>query len=89
MNFYPSVPWYRRFVIGDRWPNKTWWHLLQADVFGACLLVELHTRECSCSYCRGEPGHGLLWLPKDRGPNSWRVLNLFHRVYIRWTLWKK
>jgi hypothetical protein len=86
MNFDPRVPWYRRFILGDQWPNKTSWNVMQADVAGAWVIVERHTRECTCSYCRGEHGHGLLWLPKDRGCNSWRVLNFFHRLYVRWTL---
>lgn len=88
MNFYPSVPWYRRFVVGDRWPNETHWQVFFADIAGASLIVERHTRACTCSYCRGEHGNGLLWLPTDKGPNSWRVLNFFHRVYVRWTLVK-
>jgi hypothetical protein len=86
MNFHPSVPWYRRFVWGDPWPNKTHWNVLQADICGAYLAVERHTRGCTCSYCRGEHGHWPLWLPENKGPNSWRVINIFHRLYIRWTL---
>ena len=89
MNFLPSVPWYRRFATGDPWPNKTSWQVLFVDVFGASVIVERHTRGCTCSYCRGEHGHGILWLPADKGRNSWRVINLFHRVYVRWTLIRK
>lgn len=83
MNFNPSVPWYRRFVIGDRWPNKTSWKVLEANPGRVWLIVERHTRGCSCSYCRGEHGHRLFWMPKDMA-RGWRVLNLFHRLYIRW-----
>jgi hypothetical protein len=83
VNFAKSTPWYRRFIIGDRWPNKTAWNLLEAEIRGTWLLVERHTRGCSCSYCRGEHGHGLLWLPADKAM-GWRVINLFHRLYIRW-----
>jgi hypothetical protein len=83
MNWASSVPWYRRFVIGDRWPNKTHWFVLQAQIRSARILVERHTRDCTCSYCRGEHGRGLLWLPQDR-KLGWRVINLFHRLYIRW-----
>lgn len=88
LNFPPSLPWYRRFEIGDRWPGKTTRQIFSADVRGASILIERHTRDCTCSYCRGGHGRGLIWLPVDRGPNSWRVLNLFHRVYVRWTHWK-
>jgi hypothetical protein len=80
MNFTPSR--YRRFVFGDRWPNKTSWKVMEADICGSWLLVERHTRGCSCSYCRGEHGHGLFWFPADS--RGWRVVNLFHRLYIRW-----
>ncbi len=83
MNFAKSVPWYRRFAIGDRWPNKTWWKIFEAEIRGGWLLIERHTAECTCSYCRGEHGHGLLWMPADRAC-GWRVLNFFHRLYIRW-----
>ena len=31
----------------------------------------------------GEHGHGLLWLPQDK-VRGWRVLNFFHRLYVRW-----
>jgi len=84
MNFAPSTPWYRRFAIGDRWPNKTSWKLLEARWLGSWLLVERHTSGCTCSYCRGEHGHSMLWMSKDRS-KGWRVINLFHRLYIRWT----
>lgn len=83
MNFAPNIPWYRRFVVGDRWPNETSWKLLEADIRGSWLLVERHTRDCSCSYCRGEHGRGLIWLPEDR-KRGWHIINLFHRLYIRW-----
>lgn len=86
MNWHASVPWYRRFSFGDQFPNKASWRVLEADIRGASLLVERHTKECTCSYCRGEHGHKFLWLPQDRGPKSWRVLNFWHRLYIRWTL---
>jgi hypothetical protein len=86
MNYNPSTPWYRRFQFGDQFPNKEFWYVFQASIRGATVLVERHTHLCRCSYCRGEHGHGMLWLPKDRSRNSWRVVNLFHRVYIRWTL---
>jgi hypothetical protein len=82
-NFAPHVPWYRRFVFGDRWPNKTSWKVLEADIRGSWLIVERHTRACTCSYCRGERGHGLLWLPEDR-ERGWRVINVLHRLYVRW-----
>lgn len=82
MNWAKSVPWYRRFVIGDQWPNKTSWYVLQAQIRGTRILVERHTRGCTCSYCRGEHGNGPLWLPRDK--RGWRVINLFHRLYIRW-----
>lgn len=59
---------------------------MQANIFGAALIIERHTKECTCSYCHGEHGHGLLWWPKDRH-KGWRVINLFHRVYVRWTRW--
>lgn len=81
MNYEASVPWYRRFRFGDPWPNKTSWTVFEAR-WRTWVLVERHTRECTCSYCRGMHGHGLLWLPKDR--RGWRVLNFFHRLYIRW-----
>jgi hypothetical protein len=84
MNFAPHVPWYRRFVFGDQWPNKTHWNWLQAEFRGAHIIVERHKpRECSCSYCEGEHGHGMFWMPSER-KYGWRVINLFHRVYIRW-----
>ena len=84
MNFASHVPWYRRFVLGDQWPNKTHWNWLQAEFLGSWIIVERHKpRECSCSYCEGEHGHGILWMPKERR-HGWRVINLFHRVYIRW-----
>ncbi len=83
MNFASHVPWYRRFVFGDRWPNKTSWKVLEADIRGSWLIVERHTRECSCSYCMGEHGHGLIWLPETKR-FGWCVINLFHRLYIRW-----
>jgi hypothetical protein len=83
MNFAPNVPWYRRFVVGDQWPNKTSWKVLEADIRGSWLLVERHTRGCTCSYCRGEHGHSLFWMPADK-QRGWRVINLFHRLYIRW-----
>jgi hypothetical protein len=83
MNFAKSVPWYRRFTIGDHWPNKTSWTVFEAQLCGAWLRIERHTSGCTCSYCRGEHGHGLLWLPADRA-RGWRVLNFFHRLYIRW-----
>lgn len=86
MNFASSVPWYRRFTVGDSWPNKSSWQVFSAQVRGASLLIERHTRECGCSYCRGEHGHDLLWLPENKSRNSWRVLNFFHRLYVRWTL---
>jgi hypothetical protein len=81
MNFAPHVPWYRRVVFGDRWPNNTSWKLLEAEICGAWLIVERHTKGCNCSYCRGEHGHKLFWMPGARG---WRVVNLFHRFYMRW-----
>jgi hypothetical protein len=83
MNFASHVPWYRRFVFGDPWPNKTSWKVLEADVRGSWLIVERHTRDCTCSYCRNEHGRGVLWLPQDR-KRGWRVINLFHWLYIRW-----
>jgi len=84
MNFARHVPWYRRFVFGDQWPNKTHWNWLQAEFRGAYIIVERHKpRECSCSYCEGEHGHGMFWMPSERR-YGWRVINLFHRVYIRW-----
>lgn len=88
MNFPSTAPWYQRFVIGDQWPNKTHWQVLLAEIAGAHVIIERHTRDCTCSYCRGEHGHSLLWLPEDKGRNSWRVLNFFHRLYVRWTLTK-
>lgn len=83
MNWHPDVPWYRRLVIGDPFPNTTSWKVLEAEVRGAWLLVERHTRACQCSYCRGEHGHGFLWLPRERR-YGWRVINFFHRLYVRW-----
>ncbi|MEY9228620.1 hypothetical protein ABIF68_007832 [Bradyrhizobium japonicum] len=83
MNWAKSAPWYKRFVIGDQWPNKTSWYVLQAQIRGTHILVERHTRDCTCSYCRGEHGSGPLWLPQARG-RGWRIINLFHRLYIRW-----
>ena len=84
MNFPPSVPWYRRFAFGDPWRNKTSWYVFQCRIRDTWLIIEIHTRECSCSYCCGEHGHTMLWLPSDR-KHGWRVLNFFHRLYIRWT----
>lgn len=83
MNFAPNTPWYRRFVVGDQWPNKTSWDVFQADWLGTWLKIERHTGLCTCSYCRGTHGHRLLWLPADR-KRGWRVLNFFHRIYVRW-----
>lgn len=83
MNFAAHTPWYRRFAVGDRWPNKTSWKVFEAEFRSAWLLIERHTRGCTCSYCRGEHGHRLFWMPADRA-RGWRVLNLFHRLYIRW-----
>ncbi len=83
MNFHSSVPWYRRFIVGDRWPNQTSWRVFEADVRGVLLIVERHTRKCECSYCRGVHSHAFVWLPADR-KHGWRVLNFFHRLYIRW-----
>lgn len=88
MNFTSSVPWYRRFVVGDRWPNKTSWTVFEANTLGVWLCIERHTRECLCSYCQGTHGHGLLWLPADR-KRGWRVLNFFHSLYIRWVYHSK
>jgi|KBSSwiStaDraftv2_1062776.scaffolds.fasta_scaffold1589723_1 hypothetical protein len=84
MNFAPSTPWYRRFVLGDRWPNKTSWKVLEAEIRGSWLLVERHTSGCTCSYCRGEHGHKLFWMPAEKA-RGWRVINLFHKLYVRWT----
>jgi hypothetical protein len=83
MNYAPTVPWYRRFAFGDPYPNTFSWKVFEAEMRGAWVLVERHTRECTCSYCRGEHGHGFLWLPSDR-KRGWRVLNFWHRLYVRW-----
>lgn len=83
MNFAPSVPWYRRFSVGDRWPNKTHWKVFEAEVRGSWLLIERHTQKCTCSYCRGEHGHKFFWMPTEK-VHGWRVLNFWHRLYIRW-----
>lgn len=86
MNWAIIVPWYRRWSVGDRWPNKYSRYLFQCEVLGHHVLVERHKLGCTCSYCRGEHGHRLLWLPEDKSRHSWRVLNFFHKIYIRWTL---
>ena len=78
-----NVSGWQRFVLGDPRPNKTSWNLLDVQIRGRWLLIERHTKDCSCSYCSGEHGHKFFWMPADRA-RGWRVINLFHRLYMRW-----
>lgn len=61
----------------------------RGTLFGASVLFERHRIPCNCSYCRGEHGRLPLWLPEDKGRNSWRVIYMRgfrSRFYLRWTL---
>ena len=51
------------------------------------ILTETHTEGCTCSYCTGEHKihYGLNIPPNWSGWNSWYIIKVFPRKYIRWT----
>jgi len=51
------------------------------------ILFDTHEEECTCSYCKGEHKlHYGLNIPIDWSAwNSWYVIKVFKRKYLRWT----
>ena len=74
-------------TISRSWNGALNKQILNKHIFGSSLLLEQHGKRCPCLYCKGDYKiHYGLNIPSNwKAWNSWYVIKIFPRIYLRWT----